>query len=80
MGELAFLNYKFGEEESDDKTLPLASADAIIEENEILVWEWDFTELKSFLEGEREVSNALSAYINHDLRQKIIRTGVSLSD
>jgi hypothetical protein len=32
------------------------------------------------LKREREVSNALSAYVNHDLRNKLINTGISISD
>jgi hypothetical protein len=51
-----------------------------VEEDEIVVCEWDFGALQAFLKGEREVSNALSAYVNHDLRNKLINTGVSISD
>jgi hypothetical protein len=51
-----------------------------VEEDEIVVWEWDFGTLQVFLKGEREVSNALSAYVNHDLRDKLINAGVSISD
>lgn len=63
-----------------DESLPLASADAMVEEDGITVWEWDFEKLKNVLGSEREVSNALSAYVNHDLRRKLIDTGVSMSD
>ena len=62
--------------EKDD--IPLASADAVVEED-VVLWEWHFSKLKSFLKGEREVSNALSAYVNHDLRRKLINAGAVMT-
>ena len=47
-----------------------ASADAFVQE-EMVAYVWDFDTLKEFLGGEREVCNALSAYMNHDLRTKL---------
>ena len=79
VGELAFLNYEYGKD-SEASSLPVASADAVVETEDTIVWEWEFSDLKEFLEGEREVSNALSAYVNHDLRKKLIDTGVSMAE
>jgi len=35
-------------------------------------WVWSFDELKKGLESDREVSNAWSSYLNHDLRNKLV--------
>jgi hypothetical protein len=63
-----------------DGILPSASADAMVDGDDSYVWVWDFDELKHFLAGERAISNAFSAYVNHDLRKKLIATGVAMSD
>ena len=63
-----------------DDELSSASADAMVHGDSVSVWVWDFNELKTFLESERAISNALSAYINHDLRKKLISTGIAMSD
>lgn len=47
-----------------------ASADAVVEDD-VVAYIWDFDGLKDYLGGEREVCNALSAYMNHDLRAKL---------
>jgi hypothetical protein len=36
---------------------------------------WDFDTLELYLKGDREVSNALSAYFNYDLTAKLLRDG-----
>lgn len=69
------------DEHAGNKVPPLATADAIVEGADgAVVWEWSFSELKEYLKNHREVSNALSAYINYDLRTKLINTGLSMSD
>jgi hypothetical protein len=80
IGELAFLNYALSME-GDDTTVHLATAHAVVEDDDAVVYEWDFAQLKSSLQKERAVSNALSAYINHDLRDKLVKAGiVSMTD
>lgn len=69
-----------GRENGDHNGQPLAAADATVDDKGAVIWEWNFERLKAFLENERETSNALSAYINYDLRAKLINTGVSMSD
>jgi hypothetical protein len=80
IGELAFLSYSLDYDEHGNKVPPLATADAIVEGDGAVVWEWSFSELKGYLRNHREVSNALSAYINYDLRTKLINTGLSMID
>jgi hypothetical protein len=58
---LSFLKLQNRVDPDDEDAFPLASADAVVEEDEIVVWEWDFETLQVFWKGEREVSNALSA-------------------
>jgi hypothetical protein len=78
IGEMAFLNYSLaGESESASAA---ATADAIVDDDEGVAWVWDFEELRMYLKGEREVSNALSAYINHDLRTKLAKAGISMTE
>ena len=69
IGEMTFLNHLLADENvvSSGTT---ASADAVVQE-EVVAYVWDFDSLKDFLGGEREVRNALSAYMNHDLRAKL---------
>jgi CRP-like cAMP-binding protein len=92
IGEMAFLSYSLLSDEEEEacgalattattrdcEHPPTAVADAVADTN-CRVWEWDFEQLKTFLRGEHEVSNALSAYLSHDLRAKLARTGVTLS-
>ena len=68
--------------EDDDKPegRPLATADVIVELDDAVVWEWSFETLQAFLEKERLISNALAAYINYDLRAKIINTSTSVTN
>jgi hypothetical protein len=71
---MAFLNYSLaGEGESASAA---ATTDAIVDDNEGFAWVWDFEELRMYLKGQLEVSNALCAYINHDLRTKLAKTGI----
>ena len=59
----------------------LASADAMVhDEKGVIVWVWEYDELRAFLAKERQISNALSAYINHELRSKLVQTGIAMSD
>jgi hypothetical protein len=67
--------------ESDNTKVHLATAHAVVEAGDAVVYEWDFAQLKTSLQQERAVSNALSAYINHDLRDKLVKAGVvSMTD
>jgi hypothetical protein len=67
-------------DEQGNKVPPLATADAVVAGGDAVVWEWSFSELKAYLKNHREVSNALSAYINYELRTKLINTGLAMSD
>jgi len=49
-----------------------ASADAIVGPGGAVVWYWSFDTLQNYLKANRQVSNALSAYISHDLRAKLM--------
>ena len=81
VNELSFLSYSFKLDcETCGEACPLATADAEVEENGAVAWEWSFERLKHFLANERETSNALSAYINHDLRAKLVKTVTSMAD
>jgi CRP-like cAMP-binding protein len=87
IGEMTFLNFLLDEDEDDENnndgdngidnytSSGVATADAIVDTSTGLatVWEWDFVELRTYLRGQREVSNALSAFINHDLRAKLMK-------
>ena len=68
--------------DDDEATVHLATAHAIVEDDDVaVVYEWDFPQLKRSLQRERAISNALSAYINHDLRDKLVKAGVvSMTD
>lgn len=67
--------------DGDDATVHRATAHAVVEDDDAVVYEWDFSQLKTSLQKERAVSNALSAYINHDLRDKLVKAGVvSMTD
>lgn len=50
-----------------------ATADAVVDTDVVVAYVWDFDRLKEYLTEEREVRNALSAYMNHDLRAKLAR-------
>ena len=56
-----------------------ASADAVVEPGGAVVWCWSFDTLQSYLHTNRYVSNALSAYISHDLRAKLMVSSSSSS-
>ena len=60
-----------------------ATADAVVDTKgavPVVAYCWDFDPLKNYLQGEREVRNALSAYMNHDLREKLARLTVHHHD
>lgn len=51
-----------------------ASADVTLVKNTTFL-KWDFEKLEPYLKSDREVFNALSAYFNYDLTQKLLRDG-----
>eukprot|EP00980_Cylindrotheca_fusiformis_P018642 scaffold6200_cov118-Cylindrotheca_fusiformis.AAC.4 len=54
-----------------------ASADVIVDGKKPATFlKWKFDELIPYLQGDREVYNALAAYLNHDLTAKLLRDGV----
>jgi CRP-like cAMP-binding protein len=75
IGEMSFLNFFLDDVDVDifDKSshAMAATADAIVDDEEAVAYVWEFEELKEYLHHEREVRNALSAYMNHDLRAKL---------
>jgi hypothetical protein len=83
IGEMTFLNFVVAsaeENETNDANKNLgsiATADAIVESSEVVAYVWDFVSLRDYLKGEREVRNALSAYMNHDLREKLASLNAS---
>jgi len=79
IGEMTFLNYLLADEsdeniKSSSSSKPsgtIATADATVVTDELVAYVWSFDSLTEYLSGEREVRNALSAYMNHDLRAKL---------
>jgi len=79
IGEMTFLNYLLADEsdeniKSSSSSKPsgtIATADATVVTDELVAYAWSFDSLTEYLSGEREVRNALSAYMNHDLRAKL---------
>ena len=65
---------------STSSSLTVATADAMVNDDNVHVWVWEFDDLKKFLSKERAISNALSAYINHELRSKLVNTGNAMSN
>jgi hypothetical protein len=74
---MSFLRYLL-DQDDDNAPAPLATADAIIEDGGATVWVWSFSGLRRNLANEREVSNALSAYMNYDLRAKLIEGAATI--
>lgn len=79
IGEMSFLNYCMDESNNNikvdhlaRKTSAAASANVIVDKGEAQAYVWEFETLRNFLKSERQVSNALSAYMNYDLRQKLL--------
>lgn len=73
---MTFLHYLLDDDETDVSgqdvmKVTAATADALVDDTEAVVFVWDFDELKDYLLQEREVRNALSAYMNFDLRAKL---------
>ena len=60
----------------------VATADAVVGggsgDRPATVYVWDYNELKQNLLHERSISNALVAYLSHDLRVKLVNAGVSM--
>lgn len=53
-----------------------ASANVVVSSKEPATFlEWKFDDLVPYLRGDREVRNALSAFINYDLTSKLLRDG-----
>lgn len=85
IGEMTFLNFLVASEESEASDSgkiagTMATADAVVESNEVVAYVWDFVSLRDYLKGEREVRNALSAYMNHDLREKLASLNASTAN
>jgi CRP-like cAMP-binding protein len=54
-----------------------ASADVIVDcKAPATFLKWDFDKLIPYIQGDREVFNALAAYLNYDLTAKLLRDGV----
>jgi len=49
----------------------VANESIIVESDIVTIYTWDFEELKSYLDTHVLVSNALLAYISHELREKL---------
>lgn len=75
IGEMTFLNHLCAACDHENQDGRTATADAVVEQ-EVVAYAWDFDRLKDYLVEEREVRNALSAYMNHDLREKLTRLNV----
>ncbi|CAB9500345.1 cNMP [Seminavis robusta] len=75
IGEMSFLHFLLDDEcpTTSKKKCPdtMATADAVAETDTVVAYVWDFENLRDYLQGEREVRNALSAYMNYDLRAKL---------
>lgn len=84
IGEMAFLNCFLVDEDEDggDSSIAgnIATANAVVGKGGAVAWTWTFEQLLTYLEHEREISNALSAYMNYDLRAKLVKKGVSMAD
>ena len=80
IGELSFLNFMLSNRDHDydhinnEFSARIVSADAIAGENGVTLWTWDFKDLRRNLLKDRTVSNAFSAYVNHDIRIKLALT------
>ena len=83
IGEMTFLNFLLASNNDKNETSnqnvmgTMATADAVVESDEVVAYVWEFESLRSYLRKEREVRNALSAYLNHDLRAKLASLNVS---
>lgn len=62
-----------GDENPPAEAINLARESCVVESDEMTVYVWDFLTLKDFLVGgnQRAVSNALHAYIGHEMREKL---------
>ena len=74
IGEMSFLDVLSGEDPASAKS----TADVVVGVEGAAVYEWDFGALQSYLEDQHEVKNAFSAYIGHDLREKLRDTNVKM--
>ena len=74
IGEMTFLNHLCNA--CDDKSGITATADAVVD-TPVVAYAWEFDSLKEYLQDQREVRNALSAYMNHDLRAKLDKLNVA---
>jgi len=58
--------------EKNESVSDKETVDVIVDSDIIIIWVWDFDELKDFLDHDKiGVSNALQAYIGHELREKL---------
>jgi len=60
-----------GDENPLAEAINLARESCVVESDEMTVYVWDFLTLKDFLGHQRAVSNALHAYIGHEMREKL---------
>jgi len=65
IGEMSFLNYLA------DLTSSTAQADCVISSPTASLLVWDFASLETYLQKDRNLRNALQAFISNDLRLKL---------
>lgn len=58
------------DDEASNSSL-VANESIVVESDDVTVYTWEFDELKPFLDSHVLVSNALLAYISHELREKL---------
>ena len=74
IGEMSFLDVLSGEDVASTKS----TADVVVGAEGATVYEWDFDALQEYLDDQHEVKNAFSAYISHDLREKLRESNVKM--
>lgn len=74
IGEMSFLDVLSGEDVASAKS----TADVVVGAEGATVYEWDFDALQEYLDDQHEVKNAFSAYISHDLREKLRESNVKM--
>ena len=74
IGEMSFLDVLSGEDAASAKS----TADVVVGAEGAIVYEWEFGALQEFFDDQHEVKNAFSAYISHDLREKLRESNVKM--
>ena len=72
--EMSFLDVLSGEDAASAKS----TADVVVGAEGAIVYEWEFGALQEFFDDQHEVKNAFSAYISHDLREKLRESNVKM--